>query len=182
MHGMIFAELKRFVVGSFGPEGWNSILSKAGAASKIYLPTHAYPDEELLALVGAACEVTGKPATEVVEGFGEYIVPGLVKSFGAQINPSWKALDLFEHTEATIHRAVRIKSPGATPPELKTQRVAEDEVMITYSSGRRLCALARGIVRGVLKHYREEATIEERSCMLRGDPACKIHVRRAPAA
>lgn len=176
MHGMIFAELKKFVVGGLGPEAWNQLTDKAGTPGKVYLPSQAYPDGELLNLVAAASEVTGKPAGDLVEAFGEFIVPGLVRAFGAHINPAWRTLELLENTEETIHRVVRTSSPGATPPQLSVTRAGPSEVVIEYGSERKMCALAKGIAKGIAAHYAQPITIDEPACMLRGAPTCRIHV------
>jgi hypothetical protein len=49
---------------------------------------------------------------------------------------------------------------------------------MTYDSPRRLCAVARGIARGVAKKFQEMLTIRDQRCMHRGDPACIIVFRR----
>lgn len=53
-------------------------------------------------------------------------------------------------------------------------------MVITYTSRRRLCAVAKGIMRGVGRHYREELTIEETTCMLSGAAACTLIATKAP--
>jgi hypothetical protein len=93
------------------------------------------------------------------------------------VDPSWKTLDFLERTEETIHRVVRLKNAGAEPPELKVSRTAPNEVLITYASARRMCGVAKGIARGVARHYNETITITESACMLRGHPKCLISVR-----
>jgi len=47
---------------------------------------------------------------------------------------------------------------------------------VTYDSPRKMCALARGIIHGLGRHYAESITITEPTCMLRGDPACQLIV------
>ena len=42
---------------------------------------------------------------------------------------------------------------------------------------RKLCSVAKGIVRGVAAHYKEPVSITEGSCMLRGGRDCQILVR-----
>ncbi len=49
---------------------------------------------------------------------------------------------------------------------------------ISYRSPRKLCALAKGIVRGAAAHYKVDITISEESCMLRGNPECLITVAK----
>jgi serine/threonine protein kinase len=73
---------------------------------------------------------------------------------------------------------VRSTNPGAAPPVLEVFRSAPDEIQVVYSSRRRLCALATGIIRGLAAHFQERVAIEEPSCMLRGDPFCSFVVHR----
>jgi Haem-NO-binding len=176
MHGLIFVELKKFVVAGFGADAWRDLIGKTGEEHRIYLPSRAYPDAEMLALVAAACALSGKKADDLLEAFGAFIVPDLVGMYRAHIDRKWSALDLIENTEVTMHRVVRRVNRGAAPPVLKVRRMGSSEVIITYTSERKLCALAKGIVRGIAKHYEERVTIEESSCMLRGADVCSIAV------
>src|SRR5262245_30332970 len=107
MHGMIFAELKKFVVTRLGADAWNQLVVATGDSDRVYIPSQVYSDMELLRLVAAAAERTGRPSGELVEAFGEFLVPGLVRSYSAHINPAWRTLELLENTEETIHRVVR---------------------------------------------------------------------------
>ncbi len=86
---------------------------------------------------------------------------------------------MIEHTEETIHRVVRMRQPGAAPPRLHVERKSPDEVVLTYDSPRRLCAVARGITRGVAKKFEERITITDRACMLSGASKCLISFRLA---
>lgn len=88
--------------------------------------------------------------------FGEFIVPDLLKVFKHLINPDWRTLDLLENVEGTMHKAVRVNNPGATPPELKINRIDNNTVQINYYSKRNLPDLARGIIIGIAKQYKEE--------------------------
>lgn len=116
MHGIIFAELKKFVYAGLGPDAWEQMESRAGITRLSNLVSEAYPDEELVALVTAAVELTGMPAATLLEQFGEFIVPGLLKVYGGFVNKRWTALELLANTEAVIHRAVRLRDPQATLP------------------------------------------------------------------
>jgi hypothetical protein len=72
-----------------------------------------------------------------------------------------------------------MRQPGAAPPRLHVERTSPDEVVVTYDSPRKLCAVARGIMRGIAKHFGERISISDRACMHKGDPKCLISVRRA---
>jgi len=182
MHGIIFSEMRKYVDARLGPSGWANLMKEAGMPkSKMYLAIEEYSDQEAVALVTAAAKLTGKPAAAILEDFGEFIAPDLLKMYGNLIDPTWKTLDLIEHTERTIHTVVRIKNPGARPPELQVSRAGKDEVVITYSSPRKMCAVAKGIAKGVAKHYNEHIVISESSCMLQGRGSCKISLKLAVA-
>src|SRR6185503_20271702 len=89
-------------------------------------------------------------------------------------------LDLLEHTEATIHRVVRMRSPGSAPPALRCRRLAADEVEMVYGSERKLCALARGIIRGLARVYEVRVELSEPECRLKGAAACLLRVKTVP--
>jgi predicted hydrocarbon binding protein len=121
-----------------------------------------------------------KPEQELLEEFGELIVPALLSIYSALIKPAWRTLDVIEHTEATIHRVVRLRDQRAKPPELHCRRMSPSEIQIIYQSARRLCGFAKGIPRGLATHFGERVTVSETSCMLRGEPRCEIWVRLHP--
>jgi hypothetical protein len=182
MHGAIFTELQKFATTAFGADVWRQVCDEAGVGPRVYLPVATYPDAEAVALVGAASRLSGKPADELLGAFGEHLVAPLVRTYSTLVRPEWRTLDLLEHVESTVHRVVRLRDPGATPPELACERASGDEVVIRYKSPRRLCALALGLIRGVARHYTESVEIRESACMHDGAPHCEIRTRRVAAS
>ena len=181
MHGLIFLQLQRFAQKQGGITAWERLLREAQLPSKCYSPARTYPDEEMLALVGAASRLLNIPAGAVLEAFGEFVAPELIRLSGRLIEPEWKTLDLIENTERLIHTAVHVGNPGAQPPVLNCVRSTTDELQIVYSSDRQLCSIAKGIVKGVARHYGETVHITDDACMLRGDPFCALQVTRLAA-
>jgi len=179
MHGIIFCELRRYVEQTLGVPAWPALLNTAGLPERLYVPGPQYPDAELTTLVSTAVQVTGRPAAAILEDFGEFIVPALFTTYGPLVEPEWRTLDLLEHTEETIHRVVRLRNPDAAPPQIQCTRRHATEVVITYTSSRKLCALAKGIVRGVAKHYQETVVLTDLTCMLAGARECQISVTLA---
>jgi predicted hydrocarbon binding protein len=177
MHGIILTELQKFVTQRHGPETWAEILSRAGLRNTIYLTSATYPDSDVVAIVTAASQLSRTPAPDLLENFGAALVPGLVQVYGRLVKRGWRTLDLIEHTEQTMHTVVRRQNPGAEPPRLQCTRVSPDEVVVTYTSERKLCAVAKGIIQGIASHFQERVVIRERECMLKGAPACIISVR-----
>ena len=56
------------------------------------------------------------------------------------------------------------------------RRISPTEVEIDYRSERKLCAVAKGVARGMAAHFDERISLEETECMHRGDARCLISV------
>lgn len=177
MHGTIFLELERYVEDRLGSDAWGGLLAEAGMRGRVFTLLQDYPDEDAIALVSAASRTSGKAVDVILEDFGAFIAEDLLQMYWGSIEPEWKTLDVIEHAEHTIHAVVRLKNPGAKPPTLEVSRIGRDEVVVDYRSARRMCSLARGIVRGLAEHYGERVTISEAECMHRGNDRCSISVR-----
>lgn len=176
MLGIIFIELKKFVLAAAGPAGWNAIVKEAGVAPRAYETDKTYPDSELVALAVAGSKVTKIPLRDLLRAYGEFIAPDLISLFRAHVHPSWKTLDLIEHTEPTIHRLVRAGDPNASPPRILTQRIGPKELQLIYESKRNLCDVAKGIAVGAAKHYGEALLVQEQQCMHEGATRCQIRL------
>ncbi len=122
MHGIIHVQLQKFVEGQYGAYGWRELCRRAGLERKIFTAIESYPDEQLLQLVTQAVGMTGVPVTQLLESFGQFLVPTYLSVYGSLVRPEWRTMDLLEHT---IHRVVRSRQLGAQPPELKVERVSE---------------------------------------------------------
>jgi hypothetical protein len=182
MHGLIFLQFQRFAQKQGCLTDWEDLLQEARLPVKSYSPARAYPDEEMQSLVQAAGRHLNVPEGAVLEAFGEFLAPELIRLYGRLIDPEWKTLDLVENTEKLIHTAVRVGNPGAQPPVLDCVRSTRDELQMVYSSDRRWCRVAKGIVKGIARHYGETVDITDDACMLRGDPFCALQVTRVAAA
>ena len=157
MHGFIFSELKKYVSKHFGEDAWDALMRQAGLGIRNYEHFRDYPDDEVTVLVSTASKMTKLPAADILEGFGEFIAADLVAVYRPLIDPSWRTLEFLENVESVIHRVVRGRNQKAKPPAISCSRVDADEVMITYGSKRKLCALARGIVQGTANLFGEAA-------------------------
>jgi tRNA A-37 threonylcarbamoyl transferase component Bud32 len=179
VHGLIFFYLQKFADAAVGSTSWAGIRSSVATSAKQYLPSGVYPDADAVTMLTSLSETIGRPLPFVLEEFGAFLAPHLVKVAGTVIEPSWRTLDLIEHTEELIHAMVRSTTPGAAPPVLEAARQSPRELHLVYASGRRLCPLAIGLMRGIAAHYGETIRIEQPSCMLRGDPFCSFVIEHA---
>ncbi len=177
VYGIIFFFLQKFAdVAATGSTSWKGVRASTATSATKFLPSGVYPDADAVAILTTIAETTGRPLPSILEEFGQFLAPHLVKVAGPVVDPSWRTLDLIEHTEAIIHTMIRTTTPGAAPPVLEAVRQSPYELHLVYSSARRLCPLAVGLMRGIAAHYRETIRIEEPSCLLRGDPFCSFVV------
>jgi predicted hydrocarbon binding protein len=178
VHGLIHVELERFARERAGDAAWEKAEADARLGGRGYVATERYDDAEALSLVVALAKVTGIGPQALLEGFGEALVPALLANFSSLVPSQWRTLELIENTEELVHTALRATDQAARPPMLKVMRRGHDEVLVLYASERRMCGVAKGIVRGLAAHYGEQVEVEEESCMLTGAGSCSIAIRR----
>ena len=70
---------------------------------------------------------------QLLEEFGEFLVPDLPELNRPMLEPHWRTLDVLEHTEGTIHRVVRMRNPEEPPPVLRCERLGPHEVRESYN-------------------------------------------------
>ena len=170
-------QFRQYVTDRLGRDAWFPLAESAGVPPENHRLDGLYPDEQIVALVLAASRLTGQPLAQVLEDFGIFIAPALLRVYAPLIDPAWRTLDVIEHTEDTIHTVVRARMEGAAPPALLARRVSPAEVQIDYRSTRGLCSLAEGIARGMAIHFGEAVDVDQPECVHRGDERCLISVR-----
>jgi hypothetical protein len=179
VHGVIFSSLRDYVAAAHGPQAMERLFEGEPA----YVHSESYPDERLTALVGRAADLAGVGTDEVLHDFGVFAAQmTFARLYPAFFSIAGSARDFLLTVETRIHELVRATIPNAAPPRLTVSLLGEDGVEIHYDSPRRLCVLLRGLTEGTARHYGETASLEERTCMLRGDDACRFEVRLAPGS
>lgn len=162
MHGIIFYELKKFVEEKYGGrETWDKLLKGASLFDSMYFPNEVYPDSDIVKILTVASSATGKSIDTLQEEFGEFIVPDLVKTYGAYIKKEWSFFDFLENIENAIHGTVRRNAPGAEPPKLWITRDHPSQVTIHYTSERNMRGVLRGILNGVINVYNVRVKVRE---------------------
>jgi heme-NO-binding protein len=174
VHGVIFTSLREYLTASQGAE----VTADLFAGQPDFQVTEAYPDEQFLHLIDRATRATGRSVDAFVHDFGVFTaITTFTRLYPAFFSVAGSAREFLLTVEARIHELVRATIPNAAPPKLHVTELDGDGVSIVYSSPRQLCVLLRGLVQGTASHYGEQATIDEKACMRRGDPACRFEVR-----
>lgn len=178
VYGLIFFQMQQYVQETLGPDLWTGVVQTAGIPHTRFVISRDYSDAEGKALIEALSKVAEKPAEELLRGFGEYMMPRLLKKYRFLINKDWDAMDLIENTQRNIHRVIIADNPETNPPFIHCSRIAPDRIVIDYASRRRMCHFAEGLIQGIGNHYGESLRVEQPRCMHRNDSACSIEVTR----
>lgn len=181
MYGMIFDFMRDYVIEKHGGQAtWSMLLKETGQSPyKIYFPVKDYPDAEIVALAVKASEALTLPLEAVLEDFGNYVGHRLVTFYYMYIkSEKFKTLDIIESAGTYIHDALHRHNPLRKPPVISAERISADEVILHYTSQRRLCHVVRGIVAGMADHFGEEFKLSETQCMHQGAATCRFQVKR----
>jgi predicted hydrocarbon binding protein len=177
VHGVIFTSLRDYLTSAHGSE----LAQQVFARQPIFLLSESYDDAVLSEILDKAAQATGRDVREICHDFGAFTgsttFTRLYPAFFA-IAPT--AREFLLTVETRIHELVRATIPNAAPPQLRIEEHGDDGVRILYSSPRRLCVLLGGLVQGTASHYGEVATIDEVTCMHRGDASCSFEITLAP--
>ncbi len=176
MKGVVFNYLAEMVEEGFGLEAWDSILQTTGLTGN-YIASETYPDEELMALVDAAHDKTGIDKRDLVRSFGKYILPNF-REQNPQFFEAHNDLKSFLlSVDQMIHIEVRKLHPDAALPEFEYQDKDDSEFTMYYSSPRKLCFLAEGLIEASAEHFGTKYELEHPECMHDGAERCALKIR-----
>ena len=178
MKGVVFNLLEQLVARDFGEDTWDALLDASGLDG-VYTSLGSYPDEDLGKLVSAASDALDMPADDVVRWLGRNALPLFAGHYPQLVEPHNSTRSFVLTLNEIIHPEVRKLYPGADVPEFDFDSRGEVLVM-GYRSPRKLCSFAEGLLLGAADHYDERLTIEQPSCMKRGDDQCVLEITFAP--
>jgi hypothetical protein len=177
--GIIFNLAEEVLTDKHGVEVWDEVLERSGLDGA-YTSLGSYPDAELFAIVGAASELLGADAGDVVRDLGQGALPLLAERYPEFFAPHRDARSFVLTLNDIIHPEVRKVYPGAEVPEFDFDTSDADVLLMGYRSPRKLCALAEGFVVGAARHYGEVAEVRHLACMHDGADECLLECRFRP--
>ena len=124
LHGLLMNQFRQYVVARHGRDVWLEMTRESGLDEDHFRLAEVYPDDQLVALVVLASDRTGTPVSMVLEDFGAFIAPALLRVYTPLIDPDWRTLDVIAHTEQSIHTVVRARMKGAAPLPLLSRRLS----------------------------------------------------------
>ena len=179
MKGVIFNAVEDAVVDLYSEDVWDDLLDAAGLAGN-YTSLGEYDDAQLLALVTAACEMTGHEPGELVTLLGRHAFPHLAGRYPELVDGADDTHAFLRQVNDIIHPEVLKLHPDAKPPEFEFETRADNVLRITYKSERRLGALAEGLILGAGDRFNEDVQINVVSGM--GDAVTVFDVKATKLA
>jgi hypothetical protein len=173
--GVVFNLLGEVVSDVHGEDLWDDLLDDAGLDGS-YTSLGSYPDVDFLALVGAASARLEVPADDVVRWFGREATPRFRGLYPAFFEPHDSTRGFVLTLNQIIHPEVRKVYPGADVPVFDFDSSDEDLLRMGYSSARKMCAFAEGLLLGAGDVFGEEVVIDQPLCMNRGDDHCLLEI------
>jgi hypothetical protein len=166
MYGLVNKAIEDLVTSNFGVEKWELIKTKAGIDVDVFISNEGYPDELTYQLVGAAVEVLGVPADDILIAFGEHwVIQTAAKSYGPMMKSGGSSLKEFLVNLPNFHTRVAMIYPKLEPPRFQCTDVSEHGLYLHYHSHRAgLTSFVTGLIQGLGKLYETpcSATITER--------------------
>jgi hypothetical protein len=170
MNGTFFVLMRRLVVCDSGPEAWLHLLRDAKLDHCVFTADKSYPESYAAALVDTAAAAAGVSRAELLEAFGRFAAPELLREHPEFVQPGWNVLECIERTANAAQHLM-------AGTDLVAAHLPDGELVITLTLPADLCSLAKGVLLGLGDHYGELVQVNETGCSKHGDPGCTFAVR-----
>ncbi|MBY0415609.1 MAG: heme NO-binding domain-containing protein [Bdellovibrionales bacterium] len=175
MKGIIFVALSEMIQEMYGHKAWNKFLSESKVTSKgVYTASEIYDDKEATDLLGTISKELDKSPKDILYIFGIYLIKFLNRKYPKYFNEN-TFLEFIDSIDKIIHVEILKIYPDITPPHVILVSSNQSNFIIHYSSKRKLCSLAHGLIKGASKIYKVDIEITHTNCMLKGNDCCEFH-------
>ena len=163
MYGMVNKSVQELVTINFGVDKWEAIKKKAGVTVEAFISNESYPDAMTYGLIGAATEVLGMSADEILFAFGEFwVLHTALKDYGDLLSSAGRNLPEFLDYLPMFHTRVALIFPHLKPPRFECSDRQDDRITMHYFSHRPgLSVFVQGLLSGVAKMYDTPAQITQ---------------------
>lgn len=156
---MVFTELFELIEEKFGYDRLDDVIESSGLSTDgSYTATGNYPFDELVRIVTSLSEQTNIPVGTLLEVYGEYLFPKLLKVIPS-IDKATDILSFIESVENHIHVQVRKLYPDAELPTFELLGSDNKELQFNYISTKKIPELAKGLIIGASKHFNQDVTV-----------------------
>jgi predicted hydrocarbon binding protein len=161
----------------YGHHTWNEILASSKVESHgVYTAAETYKDEEATKLLEVICIRLKAKSDDVLNIFGIYLIKYFHKKYPHFFNGK-DFPNFLCSVDSIVHAEIRKLSPDSTPPRIQTQILSPTSLSVVYISNRKLCALAKGLLKGASQIYGINVEIDHTKCVNDGHQNCEFIVK-----
>ena len=177
MRGIIYTALADMVESKYGLDVWHKMLDDCELQhGGSYTAGGDYSDKELFCLVEKLCTLLDIPQNVALRAFGHYLIGSLLSEHRGYIEKHDNLKSFLMSIDNVIHVDVEKLYPGASTPFLRYIDRDEDKLTIFYSSSRKLCFLAEGLIYGAAEYFNCAIQLDHVNCMHDGDDYCRFEI------
>jgi len=177
MQGTIYTAFSDMIIDKMGMAQWNELLDESDVPSRgVYTSGQLYDDNELITMVVVLSEKTGIAIEKLVEAFGQFLFDRLYSRSPVDVSKFEDLKTFLLAVDQNIHVEVKRGHPDAYLPKFDYEETAQGELIMYYSSKRKLCHLSIGLIQGAAKKFNENIEITHPQCMHDGAQCCKLIV------
>jgi len=161
MKGIVFTEFLDMVEQEFGYDTVDHIIENADLPSKgVYTAVGTYHHSEIVQLLTNLSKKTDLDPDKLLESFGGYLFNTFLSQYPQFFESHNHAFDFLESIDSHIHVEVKKLYPAAALPKFETETTDEGDLVMTYTSERKMASLALGLIRNSLSHFDHDADVE----------------------
>ncbi len=155
MYGLVNKAVEDLVKNNFGEAIWLEIKEKAEVKENTFVGMQSYHDGITYRLVGAASQVLGLSAEQVLETFGEYwVLYTAQEGYGEMLDAAGKNLVEFLQNLDALHVKVGNLMSELRPPSFECSDITDRSLVLHYFSEREgLAPMVVGLVKGLGKKF-----------------------------
>ena len=179
MKGAVFTGFSEFAEKNFGLTNWLKTLDSCSLASNgEYVSTEIYDDSEFVTLTDALGERVGKTREDLYREFGQHFFPVLMSMGLKYVEGITDLFEFMRAVDSVIHIEVQKSDPLAYTPTMLYDQPSEDVLMVRYSSHRKMCHFAEGLILGAAEYFKQPVTLSQTQCLCEGDEHCLIRIQK----
>ncbi|MCB0737707.1 MAG: heme NO-binding domain-containing protein [Bacteroidetes bacterium] len=160
MKGIVFTEFFQFIEDNFGYEMVDELIEETQPASGgIYTAVGSYPFNELVSYLTYFCKKKEMDPALALRLFGHHLFNVFSKNYQQFFKAQNGSFGFLASIDNHIHVEVAKLYPDAELPKFNIISQTETEMVMHYTSERKLHALAHGLIEKTLEHYHQKGEI-----------------------
>ncbi len=162
MKGIVFTEFLDMVEKEFGYDMVDHILESSDLESGgIYTAVGTYNHAEIVQLLTHLSIKAEMDPGVLLNAFGKYLFDTFLKVYPHFFQAVDNTFDFLKSIDNHIHVEVKKLYPDAILPKFETHENENGALVMTYTSERRMGALAEGLIEKSIVHYKVPYFIEK---------------------